>query len=108
MIPERLSLEGYKQLQDKVELVRGMGLDISIMGAIITIFQGSLAVHKEWKKQIEAGFGDRLLGIIHSAADLKRVSEIKELLCEGEKGNRAYREHLAAAHKIGSLMEFEL
>jgi chromosome partitioning protein len=108
MIPERLSLEGYKQLQDKVELVRGMGLDVSIMGAIITIFQGSLAVHKEWKKQIESGFGDKLLGIIHSAADVKRVSEIKELLCEGDKACRAYREHLAAAHKIGSLMGLEL
>jgi chromosome partitioning protein len=108
MIPERLSLEGYKQLQDKVELVRGMGLDISVMGAVITIFQGNLAVHKEWKKQIEAGFGDKLLGIIHSAAEVKRVSEIKELLCEGDKGNRAYKEHLAAAHKIGSLMGITL
>jgi chromosome partitioning protein len=104
MIPERLSMEGYKQLQEKVELVRGMGLNVSILGAIITIFQGGLAVHKEWRKQIEAGFGDELLGIIHSAAELKRVSELKELLCEGEKGNRAYKEHLAAAHKISSLI----
>jgi chromosome partitioning protein len=104
MIPERLSLEGYTQLEEKVELVKGMGLDISIMGTVITIFQGGLAVHKEWKKQIEAGLNNELLGIIHSAAELKRVSEMKNLLCEGDKGNRVYKEHLATAHKIGNLM----
>lgn len=104
MIPERLSLEGYKQLQEKVDIVRDMGLKVSILGAIITLFQGGLAVHKEWRKQIDTGFGDRLLGIIHSAAEIKRVSEIKELLCEGDRANRAYKEHLAAAHKISSLI----
>ncbi|GHT02390.1 sporulation initiation inhibitor Soj [Synergistales bacterium] len=108
MIPERLSLEGYKQLQEKVELVQGMGLDVSILGSIITVFQGGLAVHKEWKKQIEVGFGNELLGIIHSAAEVKRVSELRELLCEGDKGNRAYKEHLATAHRISSLIGMAL
>jgi chromosome partitioning protein len=108
MIPERLSLEGYKQLQEKVEIVQDMGLKVSILGAIMTLFQGNLAVHKEWKKQIEAGFGEHLLGIIHSAAEIKRTSEIKELLCEGERANRAYKEHLNTAQKIGSLVGIKL
>lgn len=108
MIPERLSLEGYKQLQDKVDIVRDMGLDVSILGAIMTLFQGSLAVHKEWRKQIEAGFGNRVLGLIHSAAEIKRVSETRELLCEGDKANRPYKEHLATAQKISSLIGVEL
>jgi chromosome partitioning protein len=105
VIPERLSLEGYKQLQEKVDIIRDMDIDLSIMGAIITLFQGSLAVHKEWRKQIESQFQDRLLGIIHSAAEVKRVSEMKELLCEGDKGNRAYKEHLATAQKIIAIMK---
>jgi chromosome partitioning protein len=104
MIPERLSLEGYKQLQEKVDIVRDMGLKVSILGAIITVFQGGLAVHKEWRKQIETGFKDSLLGIIHSAAEIKRVSEMKELLCEGDKANRAYKEHLSATLKIQSFI----
>ena len=104
MIPERLSLEGYKQLQEKIDIVRGMGLSVSILGAIITLFQGALGVHKEWKKQIVDGFGDRLLGTIHSAAEIKRTTEMKSLLSEGEKANRAYKEHLDTALRIGDLI----
>jgi hypothetical protein len=74
------------------------------LGAIITLFQGNLGVHKDWKKQIEIGFGNNLLGIIHSAAEIKRTSEIKQLLCEGDKGNRAYKEHLSTTIKIASLI----
>ena len=107
MIPERLSLEGYKQLQEKVDIVRDMGLDVSILGAIMTLFQGSLAVHKEWRKQIETGFGDRVLGVVHSAAEMKRTSETRELLCEGDKTRRAYKEHLSIAHKISTLIGVE-
>jgi chromosome partitioning protein len=102
MIPERLSLDGYKQLQEKVDIVRDMGLNVTILGAIITLFQGALAVHKEWQKQIVAGFGDRLLGVIHSAAEVKRTSELKTLLCEGDRANRAYKEHLNAAQEISA------
>ncbi len=100
MIPERLSLEGYKQLQEKIKVVQGLGSGVDVLGVIITLFQGGLSVHKEWKRQIEAGFRDKLLGVIHSAADIKRFSEIKSLLVEGEKSTRAYREHLQTAIKI--------
>lgn len=100
MIPERLSLEGYQQLQEKIKIVQSLGTQLEILGAIITLFQGGLSIHKEWKKQIEAGFQDKLLGVIHSAAELKRYSEMKALLSEGEKSTRAYREHLMTASKI--------
>ena len=100
MIPERLSLEGYQQLQEKIKIVQSLGSQIEILGAIITLFQGGLSIHKEWKKQIEGGFQDRLLGVIHSAAEIKRYSEIKSLLSEGDKSSRAYREHLMTASKI--------
>ena len=55
MIPERLSLEGYQQLQEKVEIVQDMGVNVEIMGAVITLFQGRLAVHEEWREQIAKG-----------------------------------------------------
>ncbi|MDR3231214.1 MAG: hypothetical protein LBT65_07225, partial [Synergistaceae bacterium] len=64
-----------------------------------------ISVHKEWRKHIENQFQDRLLGIIHSAAEVKRVSEMKELLCEGDKGNRAYKEHLTTAQKITTIIK---
>ena len=108
MIPERLSLEGYRQLQEKVEIVQSLGSQVEILGAIITLFQGGLSVHKEWKKQIEAGFRDKLLGIIHSAAEVKRFSEIKSLLVEGEKSTRAYREHLQTTIKIAEKIGAEI
>ena len=108
MIPERLSLEGYQQLQEKVEIVRDMGVNVEIMGAVITLFQGSLSIHKEWREQIAKGFGENLLGVIHSAAELKRLSEVKQLLTESIKSTRAYLEHLKLTQKIASIIGVEL
>ena len=108
MIPERLSLEGYQQLQEKVEIVRDMGVNVEIMGAVITLFQGALSIHKEWRKQIVEGFGENLLGVIHAAAELKRLSEIKQLLSESVKSTRVYLEHLKLTQKIASILGVSL
>ena len=104
MIPERLSLEGYQQLQEKVEIVQDMGVNVEIMGAVITLFQGRLAVHEEWREQIAKGFGDRLLGVIHAAAEMKRLSETKQLLTESTRSQRVYLEHLKLTQKIASVL----
>ena len=108
MIPERLSLEGYQQLDEKVQIVRDMGVNVEIMGAVITLFQGSLSIHKEWRDQITEGFGENLLGVIHAAAEMKRLSEIKQLLTETTKSRRAYLEHLKLTQKIASIIGVDL
>ena len=108
MIPERLSLEGYQQLDEKVQIVRDMGVNVEIMGAVITLFQGGLSIHKEWREQIVKGFGENLLGVIHSAAELKRLSEVKRLLTESVKSTRVYLEHLKLTQKIASVLGVNL
>lgn len=106
MIPERLSLEGYAQLQEKVEIVHDMGVDTRILGVVITLLQGRLTTHKEWKRQIEKMFGPDLLGVIHSSADMKRFSEMRQLVSESiGKTERSYLEHLRLAKEIGTRIE---
>jgi chromosome partitioning protein len=109
MLPERLSIDGFDTLQEKIALITKLSLgDPNLLGVVISLYSGTQSTHKLMKKEITTRFGESVLGIVHSASDFRKSAVMRNLLCEGDKNQRPYREMLllttAIAAKTGLII----
>jgi len=102
--PERLSVEGVKQLMAKITEFWNMRGEQKpqILGMFVSLFQGSIKSHKEWLPIIEQICGDYYLGVIHNASAIKQAADARSLLLEDRRSRKArpFQEHLKLAKQI--------
>ena len=98
--PERLALEGFAQLSEKVEMIQGFGLPIQFLGPITTMYDGRIISQREWFNQIITLFDDKHLGVIHRSASINETSDMGKLVMEVDRKGRLYTEHLAVGREI--------
>lgn len=98
--PERLALEGFSQLHQKVETIQGFGFSLQFLGAITTMYDGRIISQREWYNQIITLFDDKHLGVIHRSASIHETSDMGKLVMEVDRKSRPYTEHLAVTREI--------
>jgi len=98
--PERLAVEGFRQLADTISLVTDANSRLSMLGIVITLLDQRINTHKQYVDILTSMFGEAILGVIHSSSSLKESAAKKKTIVEYDKRSRSYREYIDLAEII--------
>lgn len=104
MAPERMAVDGYRQLEETVEMVGQCNEKLRCLGVLCTLFDGRTSSHRDWEAAIVSQFDALYLGTIHASADLRAAADQRRAILERDKRCRAHVEYLGVARKIASRM----
>lgn len=98
--PERLALEGFSQLKDKIEMIQSFGEKIRLFGVVTTMLDERTLSQRDWYTQIISTFEDIHLGIFHRATLIAEATDAGKLVVDVDRKGRPYQELLRICQEI--------
>lgn len=98
--PERLALEGFGQLQEKIDMIQSFGEKIRLFGVITTMLDERTLSQRDWYTQIQTAFEDIHLGIFHRATLIAEATDAGKLVVDVDRKGRPYQELLRICQEI--------
>lgn len=90
--PERLALEGFSQLSEKIEMIQSFGEQLRLFGVITTMLDERTSSQRDWYSQITATFSEIHLGIFHRATLIAEATDAGKLVVDVDRKGRPYQE----------------
>jgi chromosome partitioning protein len=98
--PDVQSYDALKLYAQTLEYMKDINSDLNFLGVVINIIAERESVHKIYKKALYDAFGPYILGEIHRGAYFQKIANNRELLIDGEKDRREYKEYREITQEI--------
>ena len=103
--PDVQSFDALKLYVQTLEYMKDINSDLNFLGVVINIVAERESVHKIYRKALYDAFGPYILGEIHRGAHFQKIANNRELLIDGEKDRREYKEYREVTQEILKRMD---
>ena len=98
--PDVQSFDALKLYVQTLEYMKDVNPALDFLGVVINIVSERESVHKMYKKALYEAFSSHILGEIHRGAYFQKIANNRELLIDGEKDRREYKEYREITQEI--------
>ena len=98
--PEAQSVDALSLYGDIIGNFKEINESLNFLGIIISMLNDRESTHKYYKSRLNSTFKDLIIGEIHRGTHFTKIAHNRELLIEGEKDRREYRECKAITLEI--------
>jgi chromosome partitioning protein len=98
--PDVQSFDALKLYAQTLEYMKDINPALEFLGVVINIVAERESVHKLYRKALYEAFGPFMLGEIHRGAHFQKIANNRELLIDGEKDRREYKEYREVTQEI--------
>jgi chromosome partitioning protein len=98
--PDVQSFDALKLYAQTLEYMKDINSDLNFLGIVINIVAERESVHKFYRNVLYDTFESQILGEIHRGTHFQKIANNRELLIDGEKDRREYKEYREITQKI--------
>jgi chromosome partitioning protein len=98
--PEAQSVDALNLYADIIGNIKEINESLNFLGIIISMLNDRESTHKFYKNRLISNFGTAIIGEIHRATYFTKIAHNRELLIDGDKDRREYRECKALTLEI--------
>jgi chromosome partitioning protein len=103
--PDIQSYDAIKLYVQTIQYMKDINPSLNFLGIVINIITERESVHRAYKQALHETFGPAILGEIHRGAHFQKIANNRELLIDGDKDRREYKEYREIAQEILNRME---
>jgi chromosome partitioning protein len=90
--PEAQSVDALNLYADIVGNIKEINESLHFLGIIISMLNDRESTHKYYKNRLISNFKDLILGEVHRGTHFTKIAHNRELLIDGDKDRREYKE----------------
>jgi chromosome partitioning protein len=90
--PEAQSVDALNLYADIVGNIKEINESLHLLGIIISMLNDRETTHKFYKNRLLSNFGELILGEVHRGTHFTKIAHNRELLIDGDKDRREYKE----------------
>jgi chromosome partitioning protein len=108
VVPCTPDIQSYDAIQlyaQTVQYMKDINPTLNFLGIAINMLAERESVHRAYRQALQETFGSAVLGIIHRGAHFQKIANNRELLIDGDKDRREYKEYREIAQEILNRME---
>jgi chromosome partitioning protein len=90
--PEAQSVDALNLYADIVGNIKEINESLNLLGIIISMLNDRESTHKYYKNRLISNFGELILGEVHRGTHFTKIAHNRELLIDGDKDRREYKE----------------
>jgi chromosome partitioning protein len=98
--PEAQSVDALNLYADIIGNIREINESLNFLGIIISMLNDRESTHKFYKNRLVSNFNALIIGEVHRATHFAKIAHNRELLIDGDKDRREYRECKAITLEI--------
>jgi chromosome partitioning protein len=98
--PEAQSVDALSLYGDIIGNLKEINESLCFLGIIISMLNDRESTHKYYKKRLYDSFKDLIIGEVHRATHFTKIAHNRQLLIDGDKDRREYRECKAVTLEI--------
>jgi chromosome partitioning protein len=103
--PDIQSYDAIKLYVQTIQYMKDINPSLNFLGIVINIITERESVHRAYRQALQETFGPAILGEIHRGAHFQKIANNRELLIDGDKDRREYKEYREIAQEILNRME---
>jgi chromosome partitioning protein len=98
--PDIQSFDALKLYAQTLEYMKDINPGLNFLGVVINIIAERESAHKIYRNALYDAFGTFILGEIHRGTHFQKIANNRELLIDGEKDRREYKEYREITQEI--------